>query len=1125
MSRLCLLAAFLFLLPFFVKANNIRIDSVSYTSTSVGEGQTTLYMTFTVVWENSWRDDYNYDAAYVFFKFKRKDTDPRQPQEWHHLFLKNDGNAIEPGFTDDYDYWLSPLSSAGTDFNTGIYIFRKGDDVWDKDSVRVKVAWNVENQMVAKQLTTDDIRNGNIDVVGHAIEMVYVPRGAYRIGDGVSTKGFHRQAFPILAEYDLISRRYKYDSSNGTGDTTAVYAADRVNDNTGNALSEWVATGSGPWWWSVDFGKDNYKRITYFGVNSAPGAVNYPTRFALLGTLDPDITNVKWDTLWAGSGKEYWIAAKDAYPVEKAIPVTRPGNYRSYKLVVLGMNTGVPSISTVGMTEKDLRSLIDYSVLIDSPVTEIDSVRKLGASDGTVWVSGEKLPASFPNGYRGFYAMKYELSQDQYVRFLNKLTYQQQNGLLNGRLDDLEEGDYIFGDRERANERNGIILATKIQGLPAVFACDLDGDKVPGQSADGMNIACNFMNIQDMLAYADWACLRPLSEMEYEKMCRPFYPSIPVKGSFAWGTTKLEAPGGLTNAGTQSERAERGNANFGDPGRGPLRVGAFAQASSPGLVQGGAGFWGCMDLCGNLSEMYYNVNYRGLVLVDEQGSGSSAAGHESSHGDGSLSGDGRYNGVKSKHWSDDPEAMSLRGGSFASDTAVLRVSDRTWHTGYFKNILERDSTVTFRLGRTAPAYPEIVSWLVTENEVTTEGTNRNDFFLNTPSYIIKGNEPENPQGGLISYIWYSQESGGEWKVMEGETNRDLFFDKYRTDTIVTTVNGLNFNFKRKAITPFTDSETSSEYLVNLIANPFDKAVETFSNVNGANNTYQVACSWEASIPRKWGFDKEYPGLTIDAEKGIISGLTAVVCNVTVTLECPLHKGIIYKKRVRETERRYNYRNSPYTIKLCPGTYQFDCYGAAGGPATYTGKIGGYGGRALGNYTATAVQTFYLYVGGMGATSGAAGWNGGGASYANTYCGSGGGATDIRTVSGAWNNATSLANRILVGGGGGGASYYYNGAAGGGTNGANGSYMNGAWGRGGTQTTAGQNGGFGYGGNTPNGNYNGGGGGGYYGGGGGNNGHNGAGGGGSGYINGTVIKNGTMYNGQNGGNGYIIIRPL
>ena len=41
----------------------------------------------------------------------------------------------------------------------------------------------------------------------------------------------------------------------------------------------------------------------------------------------------------------------------------------------------------------------------------------------------------------------------------------------------------------------------------------------------------------DLCAYADWAALRPMTELEYEKACRG--PNNPVLGEYAWGNTSI----------------------------------------------------------------------------------------------------------------------------------------------------------------------------------------------------------------------------------------------------------------------------------------------------------------------------------------------------------------------------------------------------------------------------------------------------------------------------------------------------------------------------------------------------------------------------------------------------------
>ena len=206
--------------------------------------------------------------------------------------------------------------------------------------------------------------------------------------------------------------------------------------------------------------------------------------------------------------------------------------------------------------------------------------------------------------------------------------------------------------------------------------------------------------------------------------------------------------------------------------------------------------------------------------------------------------------------------------------------------------------------------------------------------------------------------------------------------------------------------------------------------------------------------------------------------------------------LIYKNDYKE----FDYTGNIQSIELLPGKYKLEVWGAEGGGRRLSRNsasgLGGLGGYATGILTLRKKTRLYIYVGGHGlsSTSGIAsgGWNGGGSGYASGSGepgNGGGGGTDIRISS-------SLYSRIIVAGGGGGGgedtgdSYGH----GGGTTGTANYYP-------GTQNSAGLNGGFGYGGNTGQGD-GGGGGGGWYGGGTVTNSYGGdtqGGGGGSGYT--------------------------
>ena len=151
----------------------------------------------------------------------------------------------------------------------------------------------------------------------------------------------------------------------------------------------------------------------------------------------------------------------------------------------------------------------------------------------------------------------------------------------------------------------------------------------------------------------------------------------------------------------------------------------------------------------------------------------------------------------------------------------------------------------------------------------------------------------------------------------------------------------------------------------------------------------------------------------------------------------------------------------YTIPRT-GLYKLETWGAQGGSSlldngteNITAKtclldgkgkcFGGYGSYTAGVIQLRKGEVLYLYVGGQG-TSGIksqdapGGYNGGGiGTWDNNddeSNGAGGGASDVRLVSGEWNDATSLASRIMVAAGGGGASDAVSGLAGGGLTNSN-----------------------------------------------------------------------------------------
>jgi formylglycine-generating enzyme required for sulfatase activity len=122
----------------------------------------------------------------------------------------------------------------------------------------------------------------------------------------------------------------------------------------------------------------------------------------------------------------------------------------------------------------------------------------------------------------------------------------------------------------------------------------------------------NYLSWADLAAYLDWSCLRPMTELEFEKICRGTMAR--VAGEYPWGTTDLN---GYFSTSIVAGTGFRANENIATivNGRcmfsgqnvvatstyGPARVGMFATSSS-GRSSSGAAYYGVMDMSGNVWE-------------------------------------------------------------------------------------------------------------------------------------------------------------------------------------------------------------------------------------------------------------------------------------------------------------------------------------------------------------------------------------------------------------------------------------------------------------------------------------------------------------------------------------------
>ncbi len=222
----------------------------------------------------------------------------------------------------------------------------------------------------------------------------------------------------------------------------------------------------------------------------------------------------------------------------------------------------------------------------------------------------QDIPSTFPKGYNAFWMMKYEITQEQYVEFLNTLTFDQQQSRTATDLNAMgTTPTYVMSNTSTVFWRNGI----KSDGTPYAneihtFYCDLNANNTSNEPTDGQNIACNYLSINDMLAYMDWAGMRPMTDLEFEKACRG--TAYPLINETAMGSNVFpETVTGYNNSGANNEDVVNipnaggiANINMNTTVKGPLRVGCFAGATTNRL-QSGATYYGAMNMQGNLYEL------------------------------------------------------------------------------------------------------------------------------------------------------------------------------------------------------------------------------------------------------------------------------------------------------------------------------------------------------------------------------------------------------------------------------------------------------------------------------------------------------------------------------------------
>ena len=189
------------------KGNNIQLGNVTLN----GQNTTSQFslVNFDVSWENSWRtitNEANYDGAWIFVKFRKKSS-----SVWQHASINSTGNTVPAGS-------VMQTSLDGK----GIWIYKAlpaSDFTGNVNYIGASLRWNYGTDGV---LNTD-----SVEIRVFALEMVYVPAGAYKLGSGGAEtnhffEGSTTNPYNVTSENAPITvantaGNLYYSSSNGLG--------------------------------------------------------------------------------------------------------------------------------------------------------------------------------------------------------------------------------------------------------------------------------------------------------------------------------------------------------------------------------------------------------------------------------------------------------------------------------------------------------------------------------------------------------------------------------------------------------------------------------------------------------------------------------------------------------------------------------------------------------------------------------------------------------------------------------------------------------------------------------------------------------------------------------------------
>jgi formylglycine-generating enzyme required for sulfatase activity len=500
------------------------------------------YVTFDLYWSYSWRAKWtepaktsatgndteveNWDAAWVFVKFlPEKDTPEAQARNhWLHATLDQApaSHILPAGVTN-----FVKLADDGAR-GMGMFLYRAALGHGVNDWKKIKLRWNHPSAAAGARF---DPARAAVQV--HAIPMVYVPGGAFKVGTGCPSGIYEKFAdgpdFPVVNT--MHNGRSKDQEFSGLTD------------------GSWRGGNSSPFMLDAEWNAPAKEGTRARRLGLAPGE--------LWGTHTYWEVNLSWLGVAGPLSNEYPTGYEPFYCMKYEVT---QGQYVDF------LNSLPPDVaaerafigSEVG---SDAGLHTETATVIAGPGREPMQVQEKG---GCTIYSSADAPAKTE--------VAAEHAEEGVVSEEEKKKNREIDGLIGDAFDDKKSKD--------AKKKKTALAAT---GERPVY-----GARLPFRRARGTTAS-------DAYAYAVWAGLRPMSVLEANKAGNGVRdPLAPPDWT---GRPNLEAKMEIADLGRPTERFSKGNSAYGsDVG---LRVGCFLSPESDrGMAL--ATYWGISEFSGTI---------------------------------------------------------------------------------------------------------------------------------------------------------------------------------------------------------------------------------------------------------------------------------------------------------------------------------------------------------------------------------------------------------------------------------------------------------------------------------------------------------------------------------------------